>query len=377
MEEPKPLGSSLAALFGYIYIQDRSSMLPPLALNPPAGAAVLDMCASPGSKSGFLAQLVGKNGFVLANEPNPQRLGTLRANMHAANFLQVGTCSFAGEKIPLREGSLEYILLDPPCSGWGTVEKNPHAIKIWQGSKLRVLQNLQRRLLDRAAFLLAPGGCLLYSTCTTNPAENEAQTRYVEEKHGLERVALQPFAGFCFDEQAAAEGCLLVRGRDSRAQGFYLSLLRKPGTSCISEASVYDIPGDSEIFAANFSPVWNRELLAPGTVSVFGDKLRFLPGASTKIVPLGFGWQGALLGTINKKGATISPRLHALMRTEVDETHIFTKIVVEDVAQIRALLEGRDSGIIVPGSGQAALWWRRLPLAVVSIKSGRIILPGR
>ena len=55
LAEPRPLGSSLAAFFGYIYIQDRSSMLPPLALNPAPGAAVLDMCASPGSKTGFLA----------------------------------------------------------------------------------------------------------------------------------------------------------------------------------------------------------------------------------------------------------------------------------------------------------------------------------
>ena len=65
--EPRPLGSSLAAFFGLIYIQDRSSMLPPLALAPEKGAAVLDMCASPGSKTGFLAQLVGPGGFLLAN----------------------------------------------------------------------------------------------------------------------------------------------------------------------------------------------------------------------------------------------------------------------------------------------------------------------
>ena len=71
--EPRPLGASLAAFFGYIYIQDRSSMLPPLALAPSTGAAVLDMCASPGSKTGFLAQLVGTEGFVLGNEPSSAR----------------------------------------------------------------------------------------------------------------------------------------------------------------------------------------------------------------------------------------------------------------------------------------------------------------
>lgn len=66
--EPVALGGALAARFGRIYIQDRSSMLPPLLLEPPPGAAVLDMCASPGSKTGLLSHLVGPAGFVLAVE---------------------------------------------------------------------------------------------------------------------------------------------------------------------------------------------------------------------------------------------------------------------------------------------------------------------
>lgn len=95
--EPRPLGSSLAAFFGYIYIQDRSSMLPPLALAPRQGEAVLDMCASPGSKTGFLGQLTGPDGFVLGNELSRARLATLRANLHACNLPHVGTCSFEGQ----------------------------------------------------------------------------------------------------------------------------------------------------------------------------------------------------------------------------------------------------------------------------------------
>ena len=103
--EPRPLGSSLAAFFGLIYIQDRSSMLPPLALAPEKGAAVLDMCASPGSKTGFLAQLVGPGGFVLANEVSHSRLFTLRQNLRVCNFLQAGTCSYEGSTFLSRRGA--------------------------------------------------------------------------------------------------------------------------------------------------------------------------------------------------------------------------------------------------------------------------------
>ena len=231
LAEPRPLGSSLAAFFGYIYIQDRSSMLPPLALNPAPGAAVLDMCASPGSKTGFLAQLTGPTGFVLGNEPTPARLGTLRANLHQMNLLHAATCAYSGDALPLRPQSWRAILLDPPCSGWGTAAKHPQVLRLWRGDKIDNLTALQRRLLRQAARLLAQGGRLVYSTCTTNTAENEAQVHFAEEELGLVRVPLPPFPGFVWEEQPGGEGTLRVDGERSGAQGFYVALLKNPARS--------------------------------------------------------------------------------------------------------------------------------------------------
>ena len=231
LAEPRPLGSSLAAFFGYIYIQDRSSMLPPVALAPAVGASVLDMCASPGSKTGFLAQLVGRTGFVLGNEPSPTRLGTLRANLHQCNLIQAGTCLYSGDALPLHPGSWNAILLDPPCSGWGTAEKHPQVLKLWQGDKLDSLTSLQQRLLRHAAHLLAPGGSLVYSTCTTNVAENEDQVRFAEQELGLVRDHLAPIPGFVWEEMPGGEGTLRVDGARSQAQGFYVARLRKPGAT--------------------------------------------------------------------------------------------------------------------------------------------------
>ena len=78
-----------------------------------------------GARQGFWPQLVGPGGFVLANEVSHSRLFTLRQNLRVCNFLQAGTCSYEGQHIPLAPGSLRYIQLDPPCSGWGTAVKNP------------------------------------------------------------------------------------------------------------------------------------------------------------------------------------------------------------------------------------------------------------
>ena len=231
LQEPFPLGRSLAAFWGYVYIQDRSSMLPPLALAPGEGARVLDMCASPGSKTGLLAQLVGREGLVLGNEPARPRLANLRRNLAALNLLQAVTCSWPGESLPLPDASWDAVLLDPPCSGWGTTDKNPQAIKRWQGDRLKPMLDLQRKLLTEASRLLRPGGKLVYSTCTTNVDENEGQVRFAVEGLGLEPIPLEPFPGFVFaaPELPGCEGTLRVDEGASNAQGFYIALLRKPG----------------------------------------------------------------------------------------------------------------------------------------------------
>ena len=379
--EPAPLGRSLAAFFGYIYIQDRSSMLPPLALAPKPGDAVLDMCASPGSKSGFLAQLVGKDGFVLANEPNPARLATLRANLHVCNLIQAGTCAYPGERLPLGAGSWRRILLDPPCSGWGTAEKHPRTLRLWREDKVGPLVSLQRRLLRHAAKLLAPGGLVLYSTCTTNEAENEAQARFAEDELGLVRVPLAPFPGFTFEERPGGGGTLRVDGARSGAQGFYLALLRAPGT----EASAPEVPMDgarARRAAGSGIPLPPSSLagpccdpgrLPPGGVFRFGDKARFVPPAAPGLLPPSFVWQAPLLGRLDGAGAFApAPRLRCLMPEAPEGGPAPQSLVLEDVAEVTALLEGRALQTELEGR-EAALWWRDLPLGCIGLRQGRAL----
>lgn len=361
LAEPFPLGASLAAFFGYIYIQDRSSMLPPLALAPEAGAPVLDMCASPGGKSIFLAQLAGPAGFLLANEPNPARLATLRANLRAANLPQAATCGYAGEKLPLWPGSWPFILLDPPCSGWGTVKKNPKVEKIWREGKTGPLVSLQRALLRHAASLLAPGGRLLYSTCTTNAEEDERQTEFACQELGLERVGLQPFPGFTFRERPGGGGCLLVDGDASKSQGFYLSLLRRPGELPARPAG--KAPNQDNAWLSG--PVCDPSLLPPGRAGIFGGKAYFLPAASA-LIPEGMIFRGALLGGMANGHFRPDARLRVLAPQEG------ARIVLESPAEARALLSGRAMHTEIR-EDRAVLWLGDLPLGLVAVKGGRLI----
>ena len=162
--------------------------------------------------------------------------------MRHLGCFNVATCRYEGQRLPLREGAWPWILLDAPCSGWGTVEKNPAAARMWSGKKTVPLEVLQRELLRKAAALLAPGDRLLYSTCTTNRRENEDQVRFAVDHLGLAVTELPPFAGFSF--APSLPGCLLVDGAGSAAQGFFLACLTRPKEDAVEEENSFPpLPG--------------------------------------------------------------------------------------------------------------------------------------
>ena len=369
--EPMPLGRSIAARFGYIYIQDKSSMLPPLALAPQPGDRVLDLCASPGSKTGILSALVGPAGLVLANEPSPDRLATLRVNMRHLGCLNVATCRYEGQVLPLEQGSWPVILLDAPCSGWGTVDKNPMAAKMWAGEKTAPLEILQRELLAKAAGLLAPGGRILYSTCTTNERENEAQVRFAMDHLGLEPLALPPFPSFSF--APSLPGCLLVDGEGSGAQGFFLAALGKPGSASLEPAPRRGaLPGEivsrKEFFErTGLDTGWLPEhsfLRVGGRVYLIMEQTRHLPPELR--------WQGFGVG----KSAGDSILADPTLRTFVPPRPQADSLVLDCVRTIRSLLEGQS--LPRTGSGKRlAFYYRGLPLGFLTIKGNRCLWSDR
>jgi 16S rRNA (cytosine1407-C5)-methyltransferase len=392
--EPRPLGSSVANFFGFIHVQDKSSMLPPLLLAPARGEAVLDLCASPGSKTGQLAQLVGPEGFVLGNEPGGARLETLRRTLERVNALPCATCSFPGQEAPLAGGRWPFILLDPPCSGLGTLDKHPEARR-WQGARAQPLERLQRDLLARASALLAPGGVLLYSTCTTSPAENEVQTAWALDALGLELEPLAPPPGFVARPPAlpGLDGVLPVDGDASGAQGFYLARLRRPGAG--ADPGPADAAGaagaagaaDAEAEACAAPPPRGRLLdaaetaacaeagaeftrLPPGELRRFGDALFLVHRRARGLLSPGLPWQGLPLGRFQAGRFRPNPRLRAILPADPA-----CAVHADSAQDIARLLTGQ--ALPAPRAPFAVLHFQGRPVCRLAVKGSRALWAGR
>ena len=175
--EPGELGRTLEHQLGYYYIQELASMLPVIVLQPKEDDLVLDLCASPGSKTTQLGSEMNNTGTIIANEVSLGRIKILASNLER--------CGVANAIITKKEGYtlctrlknknilFDKILVDAPCSGEGTLRTSPKTAKMWNIKSVKNLSRLQKRLLTSALEILRPGGELVYSTCTHAPEENE------------------------------------------------------------------------------------------------------------------------------------------------------------------------------------------------------------
>ena len=174
---PGELGNAIEHILGYYYIQEISSMLPPLALNPQPGELILDLAASPGSKTTQIAAMMENQGTLLANDFKLDRISILAANLERCGVTNcivtrndaISLCSRLSQK----GIKFDKILLDVPCSGEGTLRSSPKTFLMWNPKVIKNLSRQQKKFLAFALKCLKKGGTLVYSTCTHAPEENE------------------------------------------------------------------------------------------------------------------------------------------------------------------------------------------------------------
>jgi len=151
--------------------QSRASQAVARLVDPRPGERVLDLCAAPGGKTTHLAALMGGEGEVVAVERNPQRAGALevtakRMRADAVRVVQADAREWVGD-------GFDRVLVDPPCSGLGTLRSRPDLRWRIDAKDIPELAAQQREILETGAAAIKPGGVLVYSTCTISPDENE------------------------------------------------------------------------------------------------------------------------------------------------------------------------------------------------------------
>jgi 16S rRNA (cytosine967-C5)-methyltransferase len=165
-----------AAERGLIYIQDEASQLVSLLLDAKSGQRVLDLCAAPGSKSSHIAALTSNTAWILACDIHPHRLSSLVSTCRRLGARAVDALALdAAVELPLVENSPKFdrVLIDAPCSGTGTLRRNPEIKWRLAPEDLPRLSGLQSSLIARAAATVAVGGRMVYSTCSIEREENE------------------------------------------------------------------------------------------------------------------------------------------------------------------------------------------------------------
>jgi 16S rRNA (cytosine967-C5)-methyltransferase len=167
-----PLASLASFQQGFFYVQDPSTLLAVNELDPQPGEAVLDLCAAPGGKTTFIAQLMRDQGTICARDSDGERLKLVRENCDRLGVTCVMIGEAGGPLEPETPARFDRILVDAPCSNTGVMRRRVDLRWRIQHAEIQRLRRVQVDLLGRAAAWLKPGGTLVYSTCSLEPEEN-------------------------------------------------------------------------------------------------------------------------------------------------------------------------------------------------------------
>ncbi len=169
---------------GKIYLQNLSSMLPPLYMELESARSVLDMCAAPGSKTTQICAMLPPGAYLLAVEKVKPRFYRLKANLELQGCREADLLlGDAGVLFRRYAGRFDRVLLDAPCSAEGRFDPHdPRSYAYWSLRKVKEMTRKQRRLLISAYRCMQEGARLVYSTCTFSPEENEWLMEWILNK---------------------------------------------------------------------------------------------------------------------------------------------------------------------------------------------------
>ena len=220
---------SLAAFCrGWIQIQDVSSSLVGDVADPAAGAYILDVCGAPGGKSLHLADKLNGSGMIEVRDLTEKKVALIEENIARTGFRNIRTkvwdaCVLDESMI----GQADIVIADLPCSGLGIIGKKPDIKYRVTRESMDSLVILQREILSVVWQYVKPGGKLIYSTCTVNPAENEGQVKWLTEHFPLKSVSIEDKLGENLSAETLKDGFIQLVPGIHPCDGFFIAAFER------------------------------------------------------------------------------------------------------------------------------------------------------
>ena len=279
---------------GVYYLQEASAMSAVALLDPKPGEKICDLCAAPGGKTTQIAGRMLGEGFLLCNEINPKRAKILGRNierMGVGNALV--TNEHPGKLAEKFPGFFDRVLIDAPCSGEGMFRKEEAAVTDWSQETVEMCARRQAEILDSGAQMVAPGGRLVYSTCTFAPEENELTIAAFLERHPEFTTEAVDAPWFT----PAGEGQFKMLPHKLLGEGHFGAVLRKSG------GEEHDIPEEKDLPLPKAWTAFAKELdieLPRGKAVQFGQSLYWVPAEMPSLRGLKVIRPGLELGELKK-----------------------------------------------------------------------------
>jgi 16S rRNA (cytosine967-C5)-methyltransferase len=227
LQTKETLNNSASLKSGLFYIQDKASCFASQAANPQAGSTVFDICAAPGAKTTFLAQLMGNKGSIVSVDFSAKRMMTWQKETRRMGTTEIAESIVADARISIPlTGQADLLTIDPPCTSSGVFAKQPSAKWRLSPKSIQNMHEVQLKIIDNCADKVKPGGFLTYSTCSVTVEENEGVIETFLAAHpDFKLVDIEPKIGL--PGLKGLTQCQRLYPHIHQCNGFFIAKLQK------------------------------------------------------------------------------------------------------------------------------------------------------
>ncbi|MGT2895576.1 RsmF rRNA methyltransferase first C-terminal domain-containing protein [Streptococcus entericus] len=328
-------GKSAEHVTGLVYSQEPAAQMVVQVAGIKPGMRVLDLAAAPGGKSTHILSYLGNTGLLVSNEISTKRSKVLVENIERFGARNVVVTNDSADRLArIFSNYFDLIVFDGPCSGEGMFRKDPAACQYWHNDYPVTCANLQQAILQDAIDMLAPGGRLVYSTCTWSPEENEAVVSWLLETYDFLKLVDVPkingMSAGIEQEQTAR-----MYPHRFRGEGQFVAVLED-----IRSSERQRIKPEKTNLTKQEHQLWQdfaRQHLfveLDGILQTFGEQLYLLPRDLPALKGVKIARNGLYLGTFKKNRFEPSFALGlALKPSEVKQTVNISDEAFEDYAR--------------------------------------------